>query len=237
MPAPPPPPDPQIGVIETGTLAEGYLPVRLQTPGGEVRLRYYPAAGTMRGVLWVGGVGGGWDTPAHGLYPRLSERFQAEGIAALRVRFRHPSDFDASVVDVLSGITFLKHQGITDLALVGHSFGGAVVIQAAAMSPVVRTVVGLAPQSYGAEAACELAPRASILLIHGGADTVLPDLCSRHIYGEAQEPKQLIIHEAAGRGLDEAAGEVQQVVHDWIVAELQRHASPKPASGSTRHRE
>lgn len=233
MPSPAPQPDLQIDIIETGTMTEGYLPVRLQTPGGEVQVRYYPAAvGTTCGVLWVGGVGGGWDTPAHGLYPRLSERFQEEGLAALRVRFRHPADFDASVQDVRSGVAFLKLQGITAQALVGHSFGGAVVIQAAAMSPAVRTVVALAPQSYGAEAACDLAPRTSILLIHGGADTVLPALCSRHIYGEAQEPKQLIIHEAAGHGLDEAAGEVQQVVHDWIQAELLRSGPSEPARGN-----
>lgn len=220
--------DMQIGIIETGPMTEGFLPVRLQTPGGELEVRYYPAAGASRAALWVGGVGGDWDTPAHGLYPRLSECFQEEGIASLRVRFRRPADFDASVEDVLSGITFLKLQGLEAIALVGHSFGGAVVIQAAALSPLVRTVVGLAPQSYGAEAACDLAPRASILLIHGGADTVLPDLCSRHIYSQAQEPKQLIIHEAAGHGLDEAAGEVKQVVHDWIETELNRSARAAP---------
>ena len=43
-------------------------------------------------------------------------------------------------MDVLAGISFLEQEGIGGVSLTGHSFGGAVVIQAASRSPLVRAI-------------------------------------------------------------------------------------------------
>jgi hypothetical protein len=56
---------------------------------------------------------------------------------------------------------------VQHVALTGHSFGGAVVIQAAAHSDAVRTCVPMSTQTYGVDPARELSPRCSILLAHG----------------------------------------------------------------------
>ena len=56
---------------------------------------------------------------------------------------------------------------------VGHSFGGAVAIAAATMSPMAVAVVAISSQLDGAQNVNQLAPR-PLLLIHGTADTVLP---------------------------------------------------------------
>src|SRR4051794_15003136 len=82
------------------------------------------------------GAGGGWDSPARGLSPRLCEELRAEGIASLRVCFRNPADLAGCVLDVRAGLAYLEHGGAEKVALAGHSLGGAVVIQAAAVSPV-----------------------------------------------------------------------------------------------------
>ena len=74
------------------------------------------------------------------------------------------------MIDVIAGITFLEKNKIQSVGLVGHSLGGAVVIKAAAASPnIVRTVVTLSTQSYGAaEDISKLRQRGwSILLIRG----------------------------------------------------------------------
>jgi hypothetical protein len=86
----------------------------------------------------------------------------------------------------------------------------------------VRTVVTLATQSYGADATPELATRCSLLLLHGTADPVLPPVCSQHVYELAFEPKRLILYPDAAHGLDEVAGEVYQVVRDWVIEQLNR---------------
>jgi pimeloyl-ACP methyl ester carboxylesterase len=201
---------------------EGYHPVKLTTSREDIHCRYYPVAGTKQAAIWVGGVGGGWDTPAKGLYPRLCEELTSEGIASLRVRYRYPTDLVEAVLDVLAGITFLHDEGIESIALIGHSFGGAVVIQAASQSEDVRTVVTLATQSYGANPVRELATRCSILLLHGTADPVLTPFCSQHVYQLALEPKHLILYPGATHGLDEVADEVHSCVRNWVIEQLNR---------------
>ncbi|YAF96852.1 MAG: dienelactone hydrolase family protein [Nodularia sp. CChRGM 3473] len=202
--------------------AEAYYPVKLVTRQGSIRCRYYPVKNTEKAVIWVGGVGGGWDTPAHGLYPRLCEDLTSEAIASLRIRYRYPTELVDSILDVLTGISYLRDEGIKYLALVGHSFGGAVAIQAAAQSPHVYTVVALATQASGINAASELATRCSLLLIHGMVDQVLPPSCSQQVYQQALEPKHIILYPQANHQLDEVADEVYHVVRDWIIQHLNR---------------
>ena len=94
------------------------------------------------------------------------------------------------------------------------------MIRAAAQSEVVRTVVTLATQAYGAALAPELATRCSLLLLHGTADPVLSPACSEYVYELALEPRHLILYPDAGHGLDEVAEEVHQVVRDWVIQQL-----------------
>lgn len=195
---------------------EAYRPVLARTSRGDVAMRYYPAGDARAGAIYVGGVGGGWDTPAEGLYPRLCEELTGEGIAGLRVHFRHPTVLDEAVLDVLAGVRFLEEEGIGAVGLVGHSFGGAAVIRAAAQAESVRTVVTLATQGYGADPVSGLGPRCSILLIHGTGDEVLPASASQHVHRLARDPKELILYPAAGHTLDGVAGEVYRDVREWL---------------------
>ena len=129
------------------------------------------------------------------------------------------------MLDVLAGVSFLEADYVTSVALVGHSFGGAVVIQAAALSPAVRTCVALSTQTYGAGPASELGPRCSLLLAHGLADEVLPADCSRSVYQSAREPKRLLLKENARHGLDEWADELPGVIREWVRVGLGQPAS------------
>ena len=203
-----------------------YELVKLDTERGEIVCRYYssriynPAS---IAIVYVAGVGGNWATPAIGLYPRLCGSFVKNGIDGLRLRYRHPTDLLESVFDTLAGIAFLREEHKTkEIGLVGHSFGGAVVIQAAAeASDVVSAVVTLATQSYGAaEAVSKLKRGTSLLVVHGADDKVLPVYCSEHVYEQACEPKRLIIYKRAGHGLDEASQDLYDLVYGWFVNNL-----------------
>jgi hypothetical protein len=205
---------------------EGYHPVKLTTSRGPIYCRYYPVEGAKQAAIWVGGVGGDWDTPAQGLYPTLCQELTREGIASLRVRYRYPTELVEAVLDVLAGLTFLQDEGIESIGLIGHSFGGAVVIQAASQAEDVRTVITLATQSYGADPVPDLATRCSILLLHGTDDPILTPLCSERIYKLALEPKHLILYPGATHGLDEVADQVHQVVRNWLVKQLKLNAPP-----------
>jgi fermentation-respiration switch protein FrsA (DUF1100 family) len=90
-------------------------------------------------------------------------------------------------------------------------------------SDTVRTVVTLSTQSYGAEGISGLKQDSSILLIHGTDDKVLPPYCSSYVYNLANDPKEIIFYRGgATHGLDEAAEQIHQTVHDWLVKHLKK---------------
>lgn len=214
-------PEVEILSVDEGPLsADGFHLLRLTTRQGITLAHFYPAEGTRTACVWVGGIGGDWDSPAQNLYPRLARALTREGIASLRVRYRIPTHLEAAVHDVLAGIAWLEGRDIDHLALIGHSFGGAVVIQAAAREPTVRTVVALATQSHGADPAEDLGPRCSILLVHGEEDDVLPHTGSAYVYQLAREPKQLHVLPDAGHDLNEASDDVERLVRTWITGQL-----------------
>jgi pimeloyl-ACP methyl ester carboxylesterase len=138
------------------------------------------------------------------------------------VRFRHPGELEESVLDVLAGLAFLEGEGVEEAVLTGHSFGGAVVLQAAAASPAARGVVTLATQTYGAGAVAELGRRCPVLLVHGEADRVLPAACSKALFRRAGGPARLVLYPGAGHGLDEFADQVHELLAGWVPEQLRR---------------
>lgn len=170
----------------------------------------------------VGGGDGGLDGPAEALYPDLSEDLRESGIVALRVDFRihrFPGDLAEADHDVAAGIAFLLAEGCTRIGLLGHSFGGAVVIDAAVDEPSVRAVATLATQTAGAMRVAALAPR-PVLLVHGLADVRLPAACSRQLYTLAGEPKRLELIPGATHSLRQAREQVRKLLLEWFVETL-----------------
>jgi hypothetical protein len=198
--------------------AGGVVAFKLHTNRGDIVARYHPAESPNGGgVVWVGGAGGGLDGPARGIYVEAAERLHERGVASLRLHYRRPNDLVECVLDTLVGVAFLQREGVKNVALVG----GAVVISAGAKSPHVKAVVPMSTQTYGADLAPAVAPRA-MLLIHGTADDVLPARCSEQIYAMAREPKEIRLLPGNGHGLDESRQEVLDLLLSWIPRQLGR---------------
>jgi pimeloyl-ACP methyl ester carboxylesterase len=203
-----------------------YEAIKIDTERGQVHFRYYSSSSehpASVAVVYVTGVGGDWETPAIQLYPRLCGSLSRMGIDGLRVRYRNPINLFESVFDTVTGITFLKEKHKKKaIGLVGHSFGGAVVVQAGvAASDIVSTIVTLATQSYGAvECISKLKQGVSTLFIHGTHDKVLPVYCSQQVYRHAHEPKKIILYKGAGHGFDEVSEEVYDQIHFWLTKNL-----------------
>ena len=201
--------------------------VVLRTTRGDIRciLHHDPRGGegeragkTSRAIVWVWGARGGFAGPADGLYRDLAEDLKGE-ITSLRLDYRQPNVLHECVMDTLAGVSFLTGTGHDEIALVGHSFGGAVVISAAPFSERVKAVAALSSQTYGAQRAALVSPR-PLLLAHGGADTRLPAYCSERIHDWAREPKELIIYPDAEHGLTERKDELRATLGDWLKANL-----------------
>jgi alpha/beta superfamily hydrolase len=206
--------DLEIGSIN---LHEGYYPISLKTSRGILECRYYASHERRRGVVFAGSEHGGWDTPVRDmLYPGLSNDLARNGINCIRIKYRFPGNFGECILDVLAGVSFLTFDGVESVGLVGHSFGGAAVIQAAAASPYISTVVSLSPQSFGTDAVDAFREKQSILLIHGTGDKKLSADGSSNIYEYAHEPKKIILYKGATHNLDEAAPEIFKTVKQWL---------------------
>ncbi len=195
----------------------GIQEVDLVTDKGIINCLYHEAASTGGdvAVVWVGGAGGGLYGPAGGLYPRLASQLAGDGISSLRLNYRSPNHLQKCVLDTLVGVVYLGGLGRKRAALVGHSFGGAVVIEAGAESKHVVAVAALSSQTYGTYSAAAISPR-PLLLMHGQADTVLPDYCSTEIFQRAGEPKQVLLYPGCGHGLDECRSEVDRDLLAWL---------------------
>lgn len=204
------------GLPHEGSLGKGLL---FRTNRGDMRAILHESPEAHLGVIWVCGARGGFAGSAKGLYAQLAEKFKSEGITSLRLDYRQPNDFPECVLDLLAGVDYFKSAGYAPVVLVGHSFGGAVVIAAGAVSPHVRGVVSLSPQTYGAHLAGLLSPR-PLLVVHGKSDTRLPYTCGAQIYGWAGEPKQLTLYDGAEHRLEECREELEALLAEWIPATL-----------------
>jgi dienelactone hydrolase len=188
------------------------------TPRGVVRGVYDDTEGALNAVVMVSGALGGVAGPS-GAYPALAGQLQAVEIAALRLDYREPENMNECVYDLDAGLDEVRRRGIERFALIGWSLGGAVVISSAVAQNDVVGVATLASQTAGTAAVSRLAPR-SLLLLHGTADRVLPDHCSRYLYQQAGEPKRLILYEGDGHEFSHSHAEVVQTLLDWAVGLL-----------------
>ena len=169
--------------------------------------------------MYAAGARGGVAGPANGLYRDLAVRLAERGVAGMRVDYRHPANLDESVLDVLVAVWHMANVGYPRVALVGHSFGGGVVLSASRYTSHARAVAALATQLMGAEEAALLGGR-PLLLVHGEADAVLPVANARVVLGWAPEPKRLVAYPGAGHGLRECADEVRALLEAWTLETL-----------------
>ncbi|MBY0546929.1 MAG: lysophospholipase [Candidatus Obscuribacterales bacterium] len=191
--------------------------IDLATPEGVIAVKTNKVSSAPTAVLAVGGVGGGFDSPANELYERLSEKLQERDIRFIDVSFTKPGDFSQSVYELRAAIRYARSQGARRFILIGHSFGGGVVISAALREPGVVSVFALSSQTYGGGQVAELAPR-RLHLIHGFFDFVVPRCAAERLYRAASPPKDLHLVPATHL-LNESADQVFNLVLDGIAAD------------------
>ncbi len=191
----------------------GNLRMMLRTTRGEIRGILHPCASEPAAAVYVGGAMGGFEGPANDLYGRLADRLRP-AMSTLRVHYRQPGEFTECVLDVMAGVSFLRAVGAGDIALVGHSFGGAVVIKAGELSPFVTGVAALSPQLYGTRTVGRLGK--PLLLVHGMRDGVLDHAASEDIHARAAEPKRLVLYAEADHSLNRCAAALEDLLATWL---------------------
>ena len=188
---------------------------------GPIAVRWHPPQGNApRGaLLCVGGFDGGFDGPAEGIYADLGNALPPLGFGVLRLDFRvktSPGPIDDGTADVLAGVDWLIEQQVGLVALIGHSYGGAIVIRSAARSSDVAATCALSTQTAGIDPAevSSLAPR-PLMLIHGAADWRLPPSLSQWVYSMAGDGRELHILEEATHSLRQRRDDLWKLLVEW----------------------
>jgi pimeloyl-ACP methyl ester carboxylesterase len=191
--------------------------LEIYTAGGLVAVLWHGPRDAHDVVVACGGAMGGLLGPANGLYHDIGTTFVERGIATLRVDYRRPNDLDACVHDLAAVADLAWHQAARRFVTMGHSFGGAVAIQAGiVLGAHAAGVVTLSTQSAGCEEASRLGDT-PLLLVHGERDELLPpetSLVVRELAGHGD----VVLLPDAGHGLIEAAEELRTLLIDWIPA-------------------
>lgn len=200
-------------------IAEGIEHHELYTAEGLLSMLWYPADGCETAVVMGGGAMGGLLGGA-GLYHELGTQLAANDIAASSVGWRRPNDLDACTHDMLAVMQLMASRGARRFVTIGHSFGGAIAIRAAASVPatLVPGVVTLATQSAGCEPAETLSDR-DLLFFHGDKDRILPHFSSEMVQMLAGTGELIILP-----GEDHLLGGAKTIIADrlldWIPAVL-----------------
>jgi len=204
-------------------VAPGLTHVEVFTLTGLLTVLWHGPHDATSVVVAAGGAMGGLLGPADGLYHDLGVAFGERGIGVLRVGWRRPNDIDLCRLDLLAACDMAARAGAERFVTVGHSFGGAVAIQAGvAMGEWAAGVVTLATQSAGCEAASEL-DEVPLLLFHGDRDELLPAMASEMVRLLAGTG-ELVVLPGAGHLLTEAGAELRERLAGWIPDQFERHA-------------
>lgn len=192
------------------------------TMRGLLTILWHGPVDAERVVVMSGGAMGGLLGPAGGLYHDLGLTFAARGIGTMRVGYRKPNDLVRCVHDVAAAADLASRAGGRRFVTVGHSFGGAVAVQAGmVLGGHCCGVVTLSTQSAGCEDAGSLGTNVPVLLLHGDRDELLPSdasLVVRTLLGHGE----VEILPGAGHLLSEAGDHLRERLGTWIPEQLDR---------------
>jgi pimeloyl-ACP methyl ester carboxylesterase len=196
-------------------LSPGVRLVEAVTMRGMLKLLWFGDPSAEDVALFGGGGMGGFLGPARGLYLHLARELARTGIGAVCIDYRKPGDLDRSLLDVAATADWAMRGGGRRFVCVGHSFGGAVAVQAGvALRGFCAGVATLATQSAGCEVA-GLLEGIPLLLLHGDRDQILSPADSAMVRSLAGHG-DLRTFPDGGHNLDEVHLEVRKILLDWI---------------------
>ncbi len=173
-------------------------------------------------LILAGGQMGGIGGPA-GIFHDIGYVLAQVGIATVRFHPRKPGDVVACAIDMLLMARLELENNVPGVVLGGHSFGSAIVVQAARALDVgeLDGLAFLAPQTAGTQGADEIVEVPS-LFVHGASDGILPSDCSEDLASRIAGDPELHIIDGLGHLMVEKPAEVRDLVTNFVVRVTER---------------
>lgn len=213
-----------------GTGSTTSIAITISTPRGPVRGQWRPASVTRAAAILLPG-GTGPSAESFPLFDDLAARIQRAGASVLHLD-QCSDDLDERLICLLSALSALRRQGVERMALIGWHTGAALAIAAGSASESVTGVAALAADPSTADLVAEVAPR-RLLLMHGGADAVVPAAISRLLYARASDPKELVIFPGERHDFSVYHEETLDKLTTWTRSLLRSPFKPRAAHRSS----
>lgn len=212
----------RLGVLAIGSVAidDELDHLEIYTLEGLLTVLWHGSSDLPAVAVCVGGAMGGLLGPDGGVFHQLGRSLVDEGIGVMRISYRRPNDLPLCVHDTLAVMELAARHGAKRFMTLGHSFGGAVAIQAAAHldAASVPGLVTFATQSAGCEPVEELGDR-DLLFFHGTNDQILPFQASQMVQMLAGGG-ELVLLDGADHALRPSGPEVLSRLLDHVPAVL-----------------
>ena len=198
--------------------------LEIYTVDGLLQIWWFGQPGAADVALLCGGAMGGLTGPGRSLYPTLGSALAAQGRAAMAVQYRKPGDLSRCLLDVCAAADLALRNGAQRFVILGHSFGGAVAVQAAGTFPAATAgVITYATQSAGCEEASQMGA-VPLLLLHGERDSILGPENSMMVQALAGHGDVRTFPDA-DHLLVEVADEIEALTLDWVRSRFDEHAA------------
>ena len=193
-------------------------------PAGPLEVRVDEPAVSPRAAVVIG-----HPHPSHGgtmhnkVVYRAAKSFQSIGCAVLRFNFRgvgqSAGTFDdgrGERDDFRAGLSWManRHQDLP-LWSAGFSFGAWVALSVGAVDPRVSLLLGIAPQTHFDFTDLQSSRKAKFL-IHGESDELVAVQDIWKLYGRLEEPKELVVIDAADHLFSGRVAEVGDAIVDLL---------------------
>jgi len=206
-------------VAEEVEIAPGLSHLEVYTMRGLLTLLWHGDHAARAVVVTCGGGMGSLLGPARALYHWLGNELAPQGIGVIRVGYRKPNDLSRCMHDVAAACDLASRAGGRRFVVIGHSFGGAVAVQAGVvLGEHCAGVILLSTQSAGCEHASELGAT-PLLLLHGTDDEILPPQTSKVVQMLAGHG-EVVLLPGTGHLLKESADDVRTHVTSFLLANL-----------------
>lgn len=145
----------------------------------------------------------------------LSSDLAQQGIGSVLVDYRYPGDCAQCAIDALLACQYLDDEGVSDVLLVGWSFGASIALAAGSVARIARGVAAISPIEV-AECCVRRMRKKPLLIMRGDADELSRSEILRRTPLSADSPMRVLTYKDPEHDLSGARRQVHADLMEWI---------------------
>lgn len=210
-----------LGVREQA-VSEDRAKLTFFTTRGDLEAYTRTCHGVRQAVVLLGGDEG--EIAFDSEYDRLSRDLAKHRVGSVLVDYRNPGDCAQCAIDALLACQYLDDEGISDVLLIGWSFGATVALAAGSVARIVRGVAAISPVDV-ADCCVRRMHRRSLLVLRGDNDELCPSDTARRAGVSRENLTRVLTYPGQGHELSGVRQQLHSELMNWIGQTLKADCS------------